>query len=201
VTCLTNPPTINANARGEVLSSATGISGTATDPGATIRLYKGSVSAATLVNTTTVTSAGTWSISGLTFIPNETYFATCTNQCESAASRIVVVKGPTTVCPTITSTYTEASTVVYGIMSPAFTGKIRLYLDGTLIDSVNMSSATTWSIAVNTSAYNKLYTYGVLWATAEGVNLAEGPVCSSVQIQCVPPALARTLHQLLFRSM
>jgi hypothetical protein len=189
VTCLTNPPTINANARGEVLSSATGISGTATDPGATIRLYKGSVSAATLVNTTTVTSAGTWSISGLTLIPNETYFATCTNQCESAASRIVVVKGPTTVCPTITSTYTEASTVVYGIMSPAFTGKIRLYLDGTLIDSVNMSSATTWSIAVNTSAYNKLYTYGVLWATAEGVNLAEGPVCSSVQIQCVPPAL------------
>jgi hypothetical protein len=188
VTCVTEPPAIDANARGEVLSSATSISGTA-DPGTTIRLYKGSISSSTLVNTTVVTSTGTWSVGGLTLIPEDTYFATCTNGCESAASRIVVVKGPTTVCPTITGSYTETSTLISGTMPADFTGKIRLYLDGALIDSVSITSATTWSIIVNTSNYNKMFAYGVLRATAEGVNLAEGPVCSTVQIQCVPPAL------------
>lgn len=187
VTCFTTQPLIHANAQGEVLSTATAITGTAVDPGATIKLYKGTPSASTLVATTTVTSNKTWSVGGLSLIPGDTYYATCTNQCESAASRIVIARGPTTVCPTITGTYTETSTLVTGTMPSSFTGKIRLYLDGALIDSTTLSNATSWSINVNTSKNNRLYPYGMLSATAEGLNLAEGQVCSTVQIQCSAP--------------
>lgn len=189
VTCFTTAPAINTNNQGEVLSSSSSISGTSPEVGATVNLFKGSPSTGIMVGNAAVASNKTWFIGGLTLVPGETYYATCTVLCESAASKVIVVRGPTTVCPAITGTYNEKSTVVNGTMPSSFSGKIRLYLDGALIDSANMTNATTWSMNVNTSNYNKLYPYGVLRATAEGVNLGEGPVCSSVTIQCAPPTV------------
>lgn len=188
VTCFTTSPAINSNNQGEVLSSSSFISGTSPDAGATVNLFQGLPSTGTLVGTTTVASNKIWSIGGLTLIPGDTYYATCTVLCESATSKVVVVKGPTTVCPIITGTYTEKSMVITGTLPSSFSGKIRLYLDGAAIDSTSITSTTEWSINVNTSYTNKLYTFGRLTATAEGVNLAEGTSCSSVQIQCAPPA-------------
>ncbi|MBD0331523.1 MAG: T9SS type A sorting domain-containing protein, partial [Chitinophagaceae bacterium] len=188
VTCWPpNAPSITSN-QGYILSSATSIGGKASATGSTIKLFLGTPSTGSLVNTTTVSASGTWSISGLTLTAGQTYYATQTVDCESAASQVIVIKDPTTACASIAGTYYESSSTVVGTVSPAFSGKIRLYLDGVVIDSINIASTTNWSIPVNTVYTNKLYVDGVLTVSAEAPGFGETQNCSAgVVIQCIPP--------------
>jgi hypothetical protein len=189
VSCYTPSPTITTTSTGNLSASATVIGGTAASPGGTVQLYRGTAPSGTLVGSGTVNSNGTWTISGLTLAAGETYYATLTTSgCMSGASVAAGVQAATTVCPAFsTGSYGENATSVDGTLS-TFTGAIRLYLDGSLIGSTAVTNATTWSIPVNTTYNNTLYTGGTLRVTAQASSAAENTSCASTaSITCVAP--------------
>lgn len=188
VSCYTAPPVITTNSSGNLLSSSTSISGTSAYSGATVSLYKGVSPSGTLVGTATVSSGGAWTVTGLTLVAADTYYATQTSGgCTSPSSASATVTGPTTVCPSFSATtFADNATTVGGTMS-SFTGTIRLYLDGTLMGSSAVSAATSWSIAVNTTYTNTLYSGGVLSVTAQASGSAESTCSTTATVTCSSP--------------
>jgi hypothetical protein len=194
VSCYTQPPSITTNASGKLLTTATSISGTSAYIDATVSLYKGMSPGGALQGTATVNSSGVWTVSSLTLTAADSYYATqIVSGCTSAASTAAIVSTVTTVCPTITGSYSENSTSVSGTTPSAFTGVIRLYLDGTSIASTTMSGGISWNIPVNqntTTYIDKLYAGGVLTATTEASGSAEKTDCSgSVTVSCATPSI------------
>lgn len=105
------------------------------------------------------------------------------------ASAAAVALAATTVCPTISGSYTNAAPSVSGTLPSAFTGTIRIYLDGVNIGSVAVTAATTWSINVNTTFSNTLYPGGVLTCSSQATGGAEKTDCaSSATVGCASPA-------------
>ncbi|MCU7547485.1 T9SS type A sorting domain-containing protein [Chitinophagaceae bacterium LB-8] len=183
VVCFTAPPIITTNSTGNLVNG-TLISGTSTEAtGTTIRLYN---SANTLLATVTVQSGGTWTTS-VSAATGTSYYATAQNgTCGvSTASATVSALAATTICPTITGSYNDASTSVSGSLSASFTGTVRLYQDGTLAGSASVTNATSWTI---TPTANTLYPGGVLTTTTQSSTGAEKTDCSgSVNISCSAP--------------
>ena len=186
VSCFSQPPSITTNTTGNLLNGATTISGTSAYPGASVQVYKGvSPSGTATGSAVTVNSNGVWSATVPAMTSSETYYAVQTvNGCTSAASASATVLTPAS-CPTITGSYTASSTSVSGTMPSSFTGTIRLYEDGGLIGSVNVSTATSWSISL---AVGTLYYNGVLRATAQATGGAESNGCSTTTVGCTAPA-------------
>jgi hypothetical protein len=186
VACFTPAPAITTNATGNLLSGATSISGTSAYAGASVQLYKGTAPSGVATGSpATVSANGTWSVAVSALTGGDTWYAVQThNSCASAASAQANVLVPAT-CPTISGSYSDASTPVTGTMPSAFTGTIRLYLDGALIGSQNISAATAWSIAVPA---NTLYYNGVLSVTAQATGSAESAGCGTKIIGCTSPA-------------
>jgi hypothetical protein len=194
VSCYTQPPSITTNTSGNLLTTSTSISGTSAYIGATVSLYKGTSPSGTLAGTATVNSSGVWTVSSLTLAASDNYYATqVASGCTSESSTAATVSTVTTVCPTITGSYSENSTSISGTTASAFTGTIRLYLDGTFIASTTMSGGTSWNIPVNqntTTYIDKLYAGGVLTASAQASGSAEKTDCSSsVIISCATPTI------------
>lgn len=188
VSCYTQPPVITTNSSGNLLSSATSISGTSVYSSATVTLYKGISPSGTVVGSPVTTSAGgSWTVTGLTLTAGDNYYATISSGgCVSPSSSGATVQSPTTACPTITGSYTESSTSVTGTMPAAFTGTVRLYLDGTQIGSTSLSAATAWTI--NSPFTYPLYPGGVLSVTAQATGSAENSGCPSTStIGCTTP--------------
>jgi len=189
VSCYTQPPVITTNTNGNLLSSATAISGTSLYAGATVTVYKGISPSGVMVGSpATTTSAGNWTVSGLTLAAGDNYYATVSSAgCTSPSSAAAPVLAPTTACPTITGTYSDASTSVSGTMASAFTGTVRLYLDGAQIGAASLSGATTWTIS-SPFTY-PLYPGGQLSVSAQVTGSAESTGCSSTAtIGCTSPA-------------
>jgi hypothetical protein len=189
VSCYTQPPVITTNSNGNLLSSANSIGGTTAWPNATITLYKGTAPTGSSAGTTVANSVGTWTVTGLTLIAGENYYATQTvNGCTSPASTASSVLSPTTVCPAFSiASYADNVGSISGSI-PFFSGTIRLYLDGTLIGSAVVSNATAWSIPVGTNYANTLYAGGLLTVTAQAVTGAENTSCSNTAIiTCTSP--------------
>lgn len=186
VSCFSQPPSITTNATGNLLNGATTISGTSAYPGASVQVYKGvSPSGTATGSAVTVNNNGVWTATVPAMTSSETYYAVQTvNGCTSAASASATVLTPAS-CPTITGSYTGSSTSVSGTMPSSFTGTIRLYEDGGLIGSVNVSSATSWSITLTAGT---LYYNGVLRATAQATGGAESNGCGTVTVGCSAPA-------------
>ncbi|OQP64736.1 hypothetical protein A3860_18420 [Niastella vici] len=177
VTCYTEPPSITTDNNGNLAAGATTITGkSGENAGTVVTVLENGVSK----GTTTVQSDGTWSlaytlISGKSYTATQQY-GTCAM---SSASTAATALATTTVCPTITGTYKASDNTINGTFPSSFTGKVRLYLDGVLIDSVVVSGATSWSIPVNTSYLNTLYAGGVLTVTSQASGAAEKTDCSS----------------------
>lgn len=188
VSCYTQPPAITTNSAGNLLTTATSISGTSTNIGATVNLYRGVSPSGTLVGTTTVAANGGWQVTGLTLSGAETYYATQTvSGCVSPASAAATVLGVTSVCPSFgAASYLENVSAISGSIT-SFTGTVRLYLDGTLIGSTSLTSNTAWSIPVNTTYSNTLYTGGVLTVTAQSAGNAESVCGSTATVTCSSP--------------
>jgi hypothetical protein len=186
VSCFTQPPVITTNSTGNLLTGATTVTGSSAYPGASVQLYKGISPSGTAVGAAvTVNSSGVWSVATSALVGGDTYYATQTvSGCISPSSSAATVLTPA-VCPLITGTYTDASTVVSGTVSPAFTGTIRLYQDGALIGSQNVTSATNWIIAVPA---NTLYYNGSLSVTAQATGGAESTGCITSNVACISPA-------------
>jgi len=188
VSCYTQPPVITTNSSGNILSSATSVSGSSTYSGATVTLYKGvSPSGVATGSPATTAGNGSWTVSGLTLTAGETYYATLSSGgCTSSSSSAASVLSSTTVCPTITGSYSETSTSVSGTMPSSFTGTVRLYLDGVQIGSAALSASTTWTI--NAPFTYSLYPGGVLSVTSQATGSAENSSCSSTAtISCTSP--------------
>lgn len=187
VSCYNTPPIINTDVNGKLLSTATSISGTST-PNASITLNRTSPTAASWA--TTANSSGAWTISGLTLASGDIFSATVTSStCATAsqASSSANVVNPTTTCPAITGTYTDANTSVSGNINTAATGTIRLYLDNVLIGSHNVvaTGASTWTIS---SLTYPLYNGGILRASFQAGTDAENAGCASVAVTCNSPS-------------
>jgi len=176
VSCFLTAPTITADNNGNLSASATTISGKSGEAaGSIVTVLENGVS----IGTATVQSDGTWSLN-YTPVATRSYTATQTSgSCTSPASSAAVALAATTVCPTITGSYTASDNLISGTLPSAFTGTVRLYLDGVNIGSASVSSATSWSIAVNSSYLNTLYAGGVLTVTSQASGAAEKTDCSS----------------------
>jgi hypothetical protein len=189
VFCYTTPPVINTTPGGNLIAGASAISGTSGEAaGTTVTVFENGIS----IGTTSVLSTGSWSLT-YTVISGRNYHATqqvsgCSASAQSATAGALAA---TTDCPTITGSYNENSSSVIGTMPSAFTGTIRLYMDGTLITSTVMSGGTNWSIAVNqntTTYIDKLYAGAVLTVSAQASGAAEKTDCgSTVTVSCATP--------------
>ena len=186
VSCFTQAPVITTNTGGNLLTGAGSISGTSANPGATVQLYKGTAPSGVATGSpVTVNSSGIWTVATSALVSGDNYYAIQTSGgCASAASSGATVLTPAT-CPTISGSYTDASTTVTGTMPSAFTGTIRLYQDGALLGSQSVTSATSWSITVPA---NSLYYNGIVSATAQSAGSAESSGCSTVAVGCTSPA-------------
>lgn len=189
VTCFTTPSVITTDNNGNLSTGSTTIAGKSGEPiGTVVTVLENGVS----IGTTTVQSGGTWSI---TYTPIATRSYTATQQngtcAASTVSAAAIALAATTVCPSITGSYTASATSVTGTLPSAFTGTIRLYLDGTSIGSTSVSSATTWTISgLNASYLNTLYAGGVLTVTSQATGAAEKTDCgSSVTLGCATPTI------------
>lgn len=187
VTCFTTAPVITTDNNGNLSTGSTTIAGKSGEPtGTVVTVLENGVN----IGTTTVQSGGTWSI---TYTPIATRNYTATQQngscAASVASAIATALTATTVCPTITGSYIASATSVTGTLPSSFTGKIRLYLDGTVIDSTSVTSATTWTISgLNATYLNTLYAGGVLTVTSQATGASEKTNCaSSVTLGCATP--------------
>jgi hypothetical protein len=188
VTCFTTPPIINTDNNGNLSTASTTISGKSGEPAGTIvTVFENGISK----GTATVQSDGTWSLA-YTPVATKSYTATQQNGtcAASVASTAATALAATTVCPSITGSYTASATSVTGTLPSSFTGTIRLYLDGTNIGSTSVTSATTWTISGLNSTYsNTLYAGGVLTVTSQATSAAEKTDCSSsVTLSCALPA-------------
>ncbi|MGN6417004.1 MAG: T9SS type A sorting domain-containing protein [Pseudobacter sp.] len=186
VSCYTEPPVITTGTGGNLLTGVTAVNGVSAYPGASVQLYKGISPSGTATGAAvTVNTNGGWSVTVPALTANDTYYARQTaNGCTSPSSASVTVLSPA-ICPLITGGYTDASTVVNGTLPAAFTGTIRLYLDGNLIGSQSVTSATSWNISVPA---NTLYYNGSLSATAQAAGTAQSTGCTSTIIGCASPA-------------
>ncbi|WP_205509317.1 T9SS type A sorting domain-containing protein [Longitalea arenae] len=187
VSCFTTPPVIITDNNGNLSAGSTSITGRSGEPaGAIVTILENGVS----IGTASVQADGTWI---LTYTPVATRSYTATQQngscAASVASTAATALAATTVCPTITGSYTASTTSVSGTLPSAFTGTIRLYLDGISIGTVSVSSATSWTITGLNSTYsNSLYAGGVLTATTQATGAAERTNCSgSVTLGCALP--------------
>jgi hypothetical protein len=187
VSCFTTPPVITTDNNGNLSTGSTTIAGKSGEPtGTVVTIYENAVS----IGTTTVQSGGTWSF---TYTPIATRSYTATQQngscAASATSTAATALAATTVCPSITGSYTASATSVTGTLPSAFTGTIRLYLDGTSIGSASVTSATAWTISgLNATYLNTLYPGGVLTVTSQATGAAEKTNCgSSVTLSCATP--------------
>jgi hypothetical protein len=184
--CFTAAPKITTDVQGYLATGATTISGTSGEvAGTTIRVY---ASPATLLATTTVQAGGSWSAAVSALTGGTSYYATAQNgTCSvSASSATATARAATTVCPSITGTYAEGTTIVAGTLPSLFTGTVYLYQDDAQIGSVAVTASLIWSITV--SASTPLYNGGVLTVGAQATNSTLNKSCgSTTTVSCSLP--------------
>lgn len=185
VSCFVQPPAISVNATGNLLTGAVNIAGTAGAPGALVQVYKGTAPSGTPVGAAvTVGATGSWLAVVPALLSGESYYAVLTSGgCTSAASSPAAVLTPA-VCPVISGAYTDISTAISGTLPSAFTGTIRLYLDGNLVGSQSVTAALGWNITLPAGT---LYYGAVLKATAQAAGTAESNGCTTVTTGCTSP--------------
>lgn len=187
VSCYITPPTINTNINGRLIAGAGSVSGRAT-PLASVSLYRGTAPSGVLVGSPVMADAsGNWTVNPVTLTSGENYYAVqSSGGCTSGASSSAPVLTSTTICPVISGTYTSSDNSVSGTLPSSFTGVINLFLDGSKIGTVNVTSATTWTI--NAPFTYNLYPGGVLSVSAQATGAAENTNClSTATISCTSP--------------
>jgi hypothetical protein len=176
VTCFISAPVITTDNNGNLNTTATTITGKSSEAtGSVVTVLENGTS----IGTASVLADGSWS---LNYTPQATksYTATQNNgSCTSGASSAAVALAATTVCPTITGTYKASDNTISGTFASAFTGKVRLYIDGDSIGEASLSGGTSWNITVNSNYRNIIYAGGVLTVTAQSSGGAEKTDCSS----------------------
>ena len=188
VNCYNAPPVITTDVNGKLVAGATSVSGRSV-ANASITLNRTSPTAGSW--TTTASASGNWTITGLSLAANETYTATVTATpgCATAgqASPAASVVNATTVCPTISGTYTDVNTSVTGSITTSATGTVRLYLDDVLLGSFAVTTTGTSAWTISPLTY-PLYNGGVLRASFQAGTNSENGSCGTSTVSCTSPA-------------
>jgi plastocyanin len=189
-TCFTSSPLISTDLQGNLTAGVTTVSGTSSEPaGTTIRVYV-STTPGTPIGTAAVLANGTWSATvSPALAAGSVYYATAQNStCSvSANSANATARTTTTICPTITGSYSEGAGTVSGTLPSSFTGTVYLYQDGALIGSASVTASTNWTVTI--SSANPLYAGGELSVAAQATGGTLNKNCASTTtVTCSAPA-------------
>ncbi len=183
VSCILEPPTINANINGEI-TAGTVLSGTSNEEGATVDIFNVAAPTASLGSTTVI--GGSWT-STINAIVGTSYFATITTACgtSNASLEVTALNATGNRCGLFTNApYNETSSTINGsLSSPVTNTLVNLYIDGALIASTTTSS-TSWSIVVPSP---ELYGGGVLTIGIQEPGALELFCAIQEIVNCSPP--------------
>jgi hypothetical protein len=189
VTCYIAAPVITATSASQVVVGAqlTGTSGAET--GTTITVYDGSN---TVIGTTTVQASGTWTLASPVIAAATSYHVKCTGTvCGSSASSNTVSSAAQTSnarCGSITGPVSESATSVSGTVTTAIANTVvTLYVDGIAEGSTTISG-TTWSIPVNTTVNNTIYSGAVLTIGIAETSNIERICAATITVGCTSPS-------------
>lgn len=189
VSCYIAAPVINATANSQVVVGSQ-LSGTSSaDPGTTITVYNASHA---VIGTATVQASGTWTMTSPIIAASTSYYAKCTGTVcgNSAASNTVTsaLQTSSARCGSITGPVSESATSVSGsVTSSVANTVVTLYVDGIASGSTTISG-TAWTIPVNTTVYNTIYSGAVLTAGITEPSTIEWICAASVTVTCVSPS-------------
>ncbi|HZG00334.1 MAG TPA: Ig-like domain-containing protein, partial [Chitinophagales bacterium] len=189
VQCHLTVPLINANTSNQITAGTfiTGVS--SAGAGATINIYNSSNA---LLGSATVSASGTFT-TGISALAGTSYYAQAVTTCGTSSSSATVsaLAGVSSArCGSITAaTITTTSTAVNGTLSSSVANTtVTLYLDSVAIGSV-LTSGTTWSIAVNTTYTNKLYSGGKITMGVTEAGKQEVMCASAATVPCPTNAM------------
>ncbi|NOR27270.1 MAG: T9SS type B sorting domain-containing protein [Lutibacter sp.] len=174
------------------ISTVTGIS--SEEVGTTITVY---VNGTPLVPTTTVTSGGVWSLTGVSISSGSTITATATAsgacKIESPVSSGVVVSTQSS----NTGLTITTNPIIEQTISISGTGNdgdiITLYVDDFQVDGVSATvSGGVWTIS-GIPSY-ELYTEGIVTVKASGGGSCESAPSAESTVVCISPLINRTVN-------
>lgn len=151
------------------------ITGTSVEgAGTEIKVYKAGT---TLLGTTTVSTFGTWQLTGITLATNDVLTATAKalNKSLSGNSNSVTVQASAPTAPTVTGSYIAGNTSISGASGNTL---VRVYVDGSLIGTATPSSGN-WTLSGLSSV--DLYRGAVIHAT-NIVNGIESVISNTVTV-------------------
>ena len=190
VSCYIAAPVINTNSSKQIAAGSQ-IAGTSSaTAGSTVTV----VNAATLVSvgTTTVQSNGTWLLASPVAVVSTNYLAritgsACGNSRYSDTAFTIAGTG-TARCGSITGPIAENATSVAGTVTTAVAATtVTLFVDGVAVGS-QIISGTAWSIPVNTTVNNTIYSGAVLTISIAENNKTEVSCAATVTVTCITPA-------------
>ncbi|TWI44191.1 uncharacterized protein DUF11, partial [Flavobacterium glaciei] len=187
VSCFVYPPIISSNETNNIQAGIP-ITGTSYYPNTTVSVYNNLNNS--LIQTITTDANGNWQTT-VNAVANTSYYATIVTSCgTSIRSIIATALNPSTQnCGVINGPIYDNSTAVSGTLATAIANTtVNLYLDDSLIGSV-VTNTATWTIPVNTTAFNRLNAGGVLsYGITESGNL-ELKCTSKITVECSKPAI------------
>ena len=190
ISCYIAAPIINSNALRQVAIGSQLTGSSAAPLNTTITILDAST--LTTIGTTTTAANGNWTLTTPTVAAGITYVAQITGSaCGNSAlspTAIATAGTPPARCGTITGPVLENASAVAGTITTAVLNTtVTLLADGEPIGSLT-TGGTTWSIPVNTTAFNIIYPGAVLTITiTEPARISV--TCAATQtVQCVPPA-------------
>lgn len=158
-----------------IAGSGRTITGTSTEAAGTeIKVYKAGT---TLLGTVTVSTFGTWQLTGVTLATNDILTATAKalNKSLSSNSNSITVQASAPSAPTVSGSYIAGNTSISGTGGNT---SVRVYVDGSLIGTVTPSSGN-WTLSGLSST--ELYRGAVINAT-NIVNGIESVISNSVTV-------------------
>ncbi|HMJ46996.1 MAG TPA: T9SS type A sorting domain-containing protein, partial [Ferruginibacter sp.] len=189
VSCYISAPVISANGLGQVATGSQLTGTSSAIAGTTVTIYNAVTLA--VIGTTTVLANGTWTLASPVVAAGITYNSKITGSLcgNSAASNTVTSATATLIarCGTITGPVTESATTIAGTVTTAVANTtVTLYVDGISVGSV-VIAGTAWSIPVNTTVNNTIYSGAVLTIGITESAKTEITCAASVTVSCTIP--------------
>ncbi|WP_281226890.1 Ig-like domain-containing protein [Flavobacterium aquiphilum] len=180
-------PTIS----GTYCGSVTTVSGSVATTSGTIQLYKIGTPDVAVGSPVSISSNGSWTVSGLSLVSGNQIYAKITlNGGVTSNSATTTIGNQTTNAVVISTSITEGDTSISGTGTNG--DFVQLYIDGYLSSYfTTVSASNTWTISG--ISVNDLYLNATVYVTATTSGLCEGNASTSKVVQCKSPTLQNYL--------